>query len=145
MEWFLLLLLLFTSYENYYAQPAESTAGAASGGDTNIVSAPMYLYLLAISDIPLVTAMYNSIMVSHPRRETRAEAVRDEIATDRDTYYYSFVNITNFNNIIMYTTRDTESESEDRANNRYNRRALHIIVYLILRKCVAYCVLDERG
>jgi len=85
----------------------------------------MYLYLSAISDVQLVTAMHNSIIVSHPRRE----AVRDEIATDRDTYYYSFVNIINFNNIIMYSTRDTESESEDRANNRYNRRALHIIVH----------------
>lgn len=51
----------------------------------------MYIYiyththLSAISDVPLVKAIY-SIVMSHPRRETRAEAVRDEIAGDCETH-----------------------------------------------------------
>jgi len=45
----------------------------------------------------------------------------------------------------MYTTRDTESESEDRTNNRYNWRASHSIMYVIFVQYIVYCVLDERS
>jgi len=54
-------------------------AAAVSDVDTKYIAfadVPIDIYLSAISDVPLVKAIY-SIVVSHPRRETRADAVLD--------------------------------------------------------------------